>query len=353
MKAISTYISESISIDASKFTVDELHNDYDEASNVTGQEKKDLLSKYGVTSKKAQDIKNKISLCLKELRKKKKKFDSDDVTDFQRLYDYGTSKMCAGLEDEPKEFQTYLKDFYFERLKKRNLDKYALVTSFNGYRMSISDKDLIKTYQKIVKTVDELNPTAEKLSEKEHFEMINNKITELMQDFKVIYMKKIKEHAKTQYQYYSNKNNLKVLEKAVKDAEKAIENYKAEKGIRFIKYNDYVGAKYEQAYDKARSKVSKFKAFTKMYASEKVYLDKCAKDGEEIFANNIAAISDRLIKNNLNVANLSISNVKNDPKFFEMMLSDGEKKLYLRSVFAAQFSEKMIPHFRFIITERK
>ena len=56
---------------------------------------------------------------------------------------------------------------------------------------------------------------------------------------------------------------------------------------------------------------------------------------------------------NLNVANIAISNVKNDPKFFEMMLSDGENKLYLRSVFAAQFSEKMIPHFRFIITERK
>ena len=108
------------------------------------------------------------------------------------------------------------------------------------------------------------------------------------------------------------------------------ENYKKEKGIRFISYRDHIGNKYEQAYDKARSKVSKFKAFIRMYATEKSYLDRCAKDGEEIFARNIASISERLIKNNLNVNNLSISDVKNDPKFFEMMLSDGTKKLYLR-----------------------
>lgn len=50
---------------------------------------------------------------------------------------------------------------------------------------------------------------------------------------------------------------------------------------------------------------------------------------------------------------ITVSNVKNEPKFFEMTITDGEKKLYCRSVLAAQFSEKMIPHFRFIMTERK
>lgn len=346
-------LSQKVQINEAKFTEEELRNDYEDASHVTGQEKKDMITKYGVTTKRAQDIKNQILICLKDLRKNKKKFTNEDVQDFLRLYDYTTSRMCNGLAEEPKEFQICLKDYYFERLKKRRLEKYALTTSLSSFRFSIADKDLIKTYQKIAKTVEELNPTAEKLSKQEHFEMINNKITELMQDFKVIYMKKIEEHAKAQYKYYSDKKNLEPLEADVKATEKAIENYKKEKGIRWISYNDYIGLKYEKANEKARNKVSQFKAFTKMYKTEKSYLDKCAEDGENRFRSNIAAISDRLIKMNLNAANISISNVKNDPKFFEMMLSDGEKKLYLRSVFAAQFSEKMIPHFRFIITERK
>ena len=349
MKSIVEFIKESMN----KFSKEELHADYKKASDVTGQEKKDLIAKYGVESKKAQDIKNRILEILRELRKEKKNFDQEDITDFLRLHDYVTSRMIEGLKSEAKEFSIYLKDYYFNRLKSRKLDQYALSTSLSSYRFSIADKDLIKTYQKISKAVDEINPTKEKLSEKEHFEMLNNRITELMQDFKVIYLKRIEEYAKKQYKYYSSEENLKKLIDAKDAAEKEVEKYKEENNIRWIKYNDYKGRNLETNVDKARNKISQFKGFTKMYTTEKMYLDKCQKDGEHTFANNIAAISERLIKDNLNIDNLSITNVKNDPKFFEMIITDGNKKLYLRSVFAAQFSTKMIPHFRFIITERK
>ena len=351
MKDIRSFITESIK--ATKFTSEELYKDYEDAGYVTGTEKKALIAKYGVTTKKAQDIKMAILEQLKIIRQNKKEFTQQDLTDFCRLYDYSINKMCAALADEPKDFQFYIKDAYYETLKKKKLEKYALMTSFSGYRFSIAEKDSIKNYQKIAKAVEQLNPSQEKLNEQEHFEMINNKITELMQDFKVIYMKKIEEHAKSQYKYYSDKKNLEALEANVKAAQAAVEKYKQEKGIHWIKYNDYVGNQYEKVEEKARKKVAQFKAFTKMYTTEKEYLDKCREDGEETFANNIASISERLIKDNLDVANITISDVKNDPKFFEMMLSDGTKKLYLRSVFAAQFSTKMIPHFRFIITERK
>lgn len=349
MKSIVEFIRESMN----KFSKEELHTDYQKASDMTGQEKKDLIAKYGVESKKAQDIKNRILEILRELRREKKNFDKEDITDFLRLHDYVTTRMIEGLKEEAKEFSTYLKDYYFERLKSRKLENYALTTSLNNYRLSIVDKDLIKTYQKISKAVDEINPTKEKLNEKEHFEMLNNRITELMQDFKVIYLKRIEEYAKKQYKYYSSEENLKKLIDVKEAAEKEVEKYKEENNIRWIKYNDYKGRNLENNVDKARNKISQFKGFTKMYTTEKMYLDKCREDGEKTFANNIAAISERLIKDNLNIDNLSITNVKNDPKFFEMIITDGNKKLYLRSVFAAQFSTKMIPHFRFIITERK
>ena len=349
MKSIVKFLNES----SMKFSKEELYEDYNKASDVTGQEKKDLIVKYGIETKKAQDIKNKILLLLRDLRNEKKTFDNQDITDFLRLHDYVTSRMVEGLKNEPKEFSTYLKDYYFDRLKSRKLDQYSLSTSLSSYRFSIADKDLIRTYQKISKAVDEINPTKEKLTEKEHFEMLNNRITELMQDFKVIYLKRIEEYAKKQYKYYSTESNLKKLIDIKESAEKAVEKYKEDNNIRWIKYNDYKGRELENIVDKAINKVNQFKAFTKMYPTEKSYLDKCHEDGEKTFANNIAAISERLIKDNLNIDNLSITNVKNDPKFFEMIITDGEKKLYLRSVFAAQYSTKMIPHFRFIITERK
>lgn len=350
MKSIVLFIKESMN----KFSAEELYADYQKASDVTGQEKKDLIAKYGIETKKAQDIKNRILEILRELRKNKKNFDKQDITDFLRLHDYVTSRMIEGLKEEPKEFSTYLKDSYFERLKSRKLENWALVSGrLDGYRLSIADKDLIRTYQKIAKAADDINPTKEKLNEKEHFEMLNNRITELMQDFKVIYLKRIEDYAKKQYNYYSDKKNLDALEADVKVAQKAIEKYKEDNNITWIKWSDSIGRNLENKVENARNKVAQFKGFTKMYTTEKMYLDKCREDGEKTFANNIAAISERLIKDNLNIDNLSITDVKNDPKFFEMIITDGNKKLYLRSVFAAQFSTKMIPHFRFIITERK
>jgi len=339
--------------ESSKFSDEELYNDYKKASDVTGQEKKDLISKYGIETKKAQDIKNKILNILKENRKNKKNFTDQDVLDFQRLHDYVTSRMVEGLKDESKEFATYLKNYYFEILKRRKIDKYALLTSLSSYMFSIADKDSIRTYQKIAKVADDMNPTKEKINKDKQLEMLNNRITELMQDFKVIYLKKIEEHAKAQYKYYSTESNLNKLKKIKEEAENELRKYKADNNLRWISYHDAKGNRLQKAVDKAQSKIDSFKAFTKMYTTEKSYLDKCREDGEDTFKHNISAISERLLKDELNANNISISNVQDDPKFFEMMLTDGKKKLYLRSVFAAEYSTKMIPHFRFIITERK
>lgn len=50
---------------------------------------------------------------------------------------------------------------------------------------------------------------------------------------------------------------------------------------------------------------------------------------------------------------MKITRVASDPKFFDMMITDGEKNLHARSIFAAEFSVKMRPHFRFIITNAR
>lgn len=345
MEKFSSYINES----TKEFDVEMLHKDYESAEWATGQEKKDLMEKYGVNSKKKADIQAVILKALQESRKNKKEFSQDDVNDFYRL----DGRLENNLKDEGIDFVEYFKDYLYEGLKKRKLERYALMKSFSGYRFSNQEKYMIQQYQKVIKHLAEVNPSQEEIDEKTKFEMINTRITELMSDFKVIYMDRVKNYAKKQYNYYSDKNNLKALKADVKACEKVIEDYKKEKNIRWISYSDYKGMQYEKAVEKARKKVNAFNAFNKMYSSEAAYVEKCLKDAEKIFASNIRAISERLMKNELDVTNISISDVKNDPKFFEMMLTDGKKKLYLRSIFAAANSEKMIPHFRFIITNRK
>ena len=47
------------------------------------------------------------------------------------------------------------------------------------------------------------------------------------------------------------------------------------------------------------------------------------------------------------------SSLSSDPKLFDVVITDGEKKVHARSVLAAEFSECMVAHFRFIITNAK
>ncbi len=92
---------------------------------------------------------------------------------------------------------------------------------------------------------------------------------------------------------------------------------------------------------------------SRKYSSKKEYVDKCKKDAEDKFDANITTISERLNKQNFIITDIQVTDIDNDPKFYIMCITDGVKKVYCRSVWAAEFSDKMIPHFRFIITNRK
>ena len=92
---------------------------------------------------------------------------------------------------------------------------------------------------------------------------------------------------------------------------------------------------------------------SRKYSSKKEYVDKCKKDAEDKFDANITTISERLKKQNFIITDIQVTDIDNDPKFYTMCITDGVKKVYCRSIWVAEFSDKMIPHFRFIITSRK
>ena len=72
-----------------------------------------------------------------------------------------------------------------------------------------------------------------------------------------------------------------------------------------------------------------------------------------MFNRNIATLASRIMTQDFDFDKLEVTSISDDPKYFELQITDGKNNLYARSIYAAEFSEKMVPHFRFIITNKR
>ena len=343
MKDLSIYIKES---NKPSFSKEELRKDYEAASEVTGQEKKDLIAKYGVTTKKTKDIQQAILLQLQIIRNTQKKFDEQDLRDFSRMYE-SDAQMIEQLKKENTEFAVYLRDQYFEMLKKRKIEKYAEVKNFNGFMMSNADKWQIKRYQKVDEYIKSEDPDikAQKMKDEDLMTILNTKLTSELEDFKKEYLKRVEESAS--YSYDNLPKEIKKMEDILKEMKDDYEKKKPEiKG-----FNSRWKA--EEPIRKYENKLFAKKAILRRYKTKNEFINVCVEDAEKTFKGNVDALTHRVYDKKFDVENIKVSNVKDDPKIFKLMIEDGTKKLYCRSVLAAEFSDKMVPHFRFIMTDRK
>lgn len=71
-----------------------------------------------------------------------------------------------------------------------------------------------------------------------------------------------------------------------------------------------------------------------------------------MFDSKVFAMADKLNQKGF-TPECKFSSLSSDPKLFDVVITDGEKKVHARSVLAAEFSECMVAHFRFIITNAK
>lgn len=149
MNNIINFIQEKLKISSSSkinrsFTDEELKDDY---SEITGaylkSQKEPIAAKYNVTSIKIRDIQLAILDELRENRKNKKEFTTDDVRYFLK-YDTPDSyvRYKTFLDKESKEFVEYLLEYYKNRGK--NISPYA-------GRQSIADKYVLKKIANIQK----------------------------------------------------------------------------------------------------------------------------------------------------------------------------------------------------------
>ena len=300
----------------SKYTKQELRRDYEEAA----YDRKNLGVKYGVPTK-SKDIQEKINSILKETRSTQTEFDNDDMSDWFRL-DPRVTKLSQYLDGEPIAFVKMLQADYESRAKRGG--------------NSIAGKYARNMYEKITVWLNEATKTDDqKAAEAElenNIEKLVSKLSSELADFKVRYLEKVHEAAGKRYKRIPT-------------------NIKALKNQRLAIEARYEGARKEK--NKVDNKIGRLNRILRMYPTVEEFQKFTVEEATKQFEYNVRGLANRLIDKKFIIEKIIVSNVKNDPKFFEMTITDGEKKLYCRSVLAAEFSEKMIPHFRFIMTERK
>ncbi len=115
--------------------------------------------------------------------------------------------------------------------------------------------------------------------------------------------------------------------------------------------NECVPAK--KNWEKAVRGYNMLVATLKKFPTVEEYVYAQVHDAEQKYMADVDSIVDRIKEKKFNIETLKVTDIENDPKFFEMIITDGDKKMFARSIWAAQFSEKVTAHYRFIITNCK
>ena len=108
-----------------------------------------------------------------------------------------------------------------------------------------------------------------------------------------------------------------------------------------VQYN--VWRQLKTKYDTAVTLIKRFDTIEKFV---EYHID----NAEKQYMNDINSVVLRIRRKELDYNNLKITNIFNDPKFFEMTITDGNQSHHARSIWAAEYSEKVTAHYRFIIS---
>lgn len=307
-------------------TKQELLSLYEEIDGMSIKEKRELASQWGCGSK-SKELQHEILLKLRDLRKDYNVFDEDDDRSFWRLCDWVEryDKIEPFLKEESIEFVKFLRDKRLEYIKSKRYDKYL------GYKSGACPavKSVITRYENLVRFLNENSDDYK--AQVETTKLIATIIGEQMTEYKQEFLKRVKEQSERIY-----KKIEKDLPETEEKRKQAIQNRNM--GLKREIENSWT---YKNSY------------IVKMNKTCEDFIEKEVKSADNEFDRSVESVSMRVQKKGLEIDNIKINKIKSDPKFFELLITDGKKKLYARSIIAAEYSDKMIAHFRFIITERR
>lgn len=348
--------------DAAKFSREEMFKDYEavDSYGMSLADKKAMGAKYGIESKKADEIKKAILIAMRDERKTREIFDLADIKAFGRLSDYPEQykKLAMYLAEEPRDFVEYLADFYYIKLEKAGLTKkFNVEVPINtvGYGLSYADKAMINRYANTKRFLNE--STEEFKSAKQTLEntldAIKAKLDSELVKFKQLYIEKAKSFADRMYTWAEeNKDRLATAVDKSWDAIKECERRLHAEGLGYREvYNHPEKRALQDKYEDYRKAYNQCR--TILRSSREEYLAEAEKDAEAVYERNVRVLAEKINAWGVNANEMVVDEVADDPKFFEIRVSDGVHNLYARSIWAAEYSDKVTPHFRFIITEKK
>lgn len=376
------------------FTTKELKEDEDVLSNSPDtQTKKTLAAKYGVDSMKADEIRKEVLRNLNELHKTKKTFDDEDIKWFNKYWDYPSSpqKLRLAFKDESDEFLEYyrgVKEATYDALppnqryhsmRGKSLEReIKILKDIANDRKNENDtelKDLIKNLNKETKVFhdDYINRT-----EEYHSKYFDN--LEQMKDFKMSdFMSFFGVMSEQRYNYIAERMNkkhswnsgLKSSEmnlwyryhsdtsKAFTSDSKPITVWGQKikpKEIRVAVSNYLPNAEMVHSDLPSKQALDYASGVTMLKSSfgfdKKKYIAQMKLDAEKKYQSDMMVVADKVRQMHMNERNLSVKSIKTSVKGFDIVVSDGEKKIYARSIYAAENSVFVAPHFRFIVTNR-
>lgn len=322
-------------------------------------DKKAIAAKYGIQSRKTAEIIQGILTKAAEDRWGRKKFDENDIAAFKQfckmpeLY----NKIEPFFENEPEEFIKYLRDFYKKDLEDNNLMQYSTwkPSELKYRRIPYGKIYTIKFYQFILKYLEEhgSDNKATRDAYQEAVDLILNKLSEQLADFKERLLDNAEEQGRN---YYKNiQTNLNEWEKNANDCERQrqefIDNWRKEKRQGWY-WRDSEYTRLEKKENTWRSMVATGKYILKKWNIDG-YAKYCREEADKEYEMKKRTMAEKIVERDFDYSKLEFTNVKQDPKWIEMMITDGTKKVYARSIIAAEFSEKVKVHFRFILTDRK
>lgn len=322
-------------IQESESTFDEptLRADYEEVDYMTPKEKKVLAAKYGSASK-GDEIKKAILLQLRQLRHNKTEFNQQDVLDFMRL-GANIRNIIDLLKEEPNGMVEPVMNYIKGKVDRSNLgqsyQKLLWKIEDNLKQLKVKSQEEIEQEQKTQASIDSLV----------------QRFTQLMENYKNEYLKRVASVAEIRYNKLPDE--IERLMSLIAQTEGKLETLSH--GLSYTQriQNSEVRNAREQL-TKLTNKRSKFRTLLQKYPTSQDFVNMCVDEANKTFEHNIQALSARIVDKGFDIANIQVQDIKEDPKIFDLIITDGQKTLHCRSIIAAEFSDYMKPHYRFIMT---
>lgn len=279
-----------------------------DAHSIDYDNKKDIASKYGIKSNKAGEIKSILYGMANESHRGHSEFTEDDFDAFNYFWDVPESpqKIRKSMIDESIEFIKFYRDM-------------KIKTCRNKYRRSYTT------------TISVLNAIIEERQESTDTILISlvnllNKQTTKFHDSYIDMILKYEDH---RFEYLKDRFN------GISSMADLIHKF----GDQGYKINN----KLFKEMQSAKRETSDF--------NKDLFMKSKRQYAEMQFDGSIRMIAQRIKTAGMKYEDVKVMEISsNDAKAFDIHVTDGTRSMHARSIFCAEYSVYVSPHYRFIIT---